>query len=87
MSQAYLQLSVHEDGKPLLVINTPQGLLQYTWLPYRVSVATAIFQAVMDHVLQGLPVARYLDDILIATPTESEHSLVLEQVLQRKQGE
>ena len=69
MSQAYLQLSVHEDGKLLLVINTPQGLLQYTWLPYRVSVA------------------RYLDDILIAAPTESEHSLVLEQVLQRKQGE
>ena len=39
----------------------------------------------MDRVLQGLPVACYLDDILIAAPTESEHSLILEQVLQRLQ--
>ena len=63
MSQAYLQLPVHEDSKPLLVINTPKGLFQYTQLPYGVSVALAIFQAVMDRVLQGLPVACYLDDI------------------------
>ena len=49
--------------------------------------APAIFQAVMDHVLQDLPVACYLDDIPIAAPTESEHNLVLEQVSQRKQGE
>ena len=85
MSQAYLQLPVHEDSKPLLVINTPKGLFQYTRLPYGVSVAPAIFQAVMDCVLQGLPVACYLDDILIAAPTESEHNLILEQVLQRLQ--
>ena len=85
MSQAYLQLPVHEDSKPLLVINTPKGLFKYTRLPYGVSVAPDIFLAVMARVLQGLPVACYLDNILIAAPTENEHNLVLNQVLQRLQ--
>ena len=31
MAQAYLQLLVHEDSKPLLVINTPKRLFQYIW--------------------------------------------------------
>jgi len=61
LSQAYLQLPVDEDSKGLLVINIPKGLFR---LPYGVSVAPAIFQSVMDRVLQGLPVACYLDDIL-----------------------
>ena len=64
----------------MLVINTPKGLFQYNCLPYGVSVALAISQLVMDHVLQGLPVACYLDD---ATPMEQEHNLVLEKVMNR----
>ena len=47
--------------------------------------APAIFQAVMDRVLQGLPFACYLDDILLAAPTESELNLILEKALQRLQ--
>ena len=85
LSQAYLQLTVDEDSKALLVINTPKGLFQYNRLPYRVSVAPAIFQSVMDRVLQGLPVACYLDDILIAALTEQEHNLILEKVMNRLQ--
>ena len=85
LSQAYLQLPVDEDSKALLVINTPKGLFQYNRLPYGVSVAPAIFQSVMDRVLQGLPVACYLDDILIAAPTEQEHNLILEKVINRLQ--
>lgn len=81
LSQAYLQLPVYNASKPLLVINTLKGLFQYNHLPYRVSIASMIFQAVMDHVLQGLPVACYLDDKLIASSTESEHNVILEQVL------
>ena len=85
LSQAYLQLPVDEDSKGLLVINTPKGLFRYNRLPYGVSVAPAIFQSVMDRVLQGLLVACYLDDILIAAPTEQEHNLILEKVMNRLQ--
>ena len=52
-------------------------------IPYEASLALAVFQAVIDCVLQGLPVACYLDYILITAPTESEHNLILEEVLQR----
>ena len=37
----------------------------------------------MDWIMQGLPVACYLDDILIATKTEEEHDTLLEQALER----
>ena len=83
MSQAYQQLTLDEDSKNLLVVNTPKGLYRYIRLPYGVSTAPAIFQSVMDRILQGLPVACYLDDILIATKTEEEHDQLLEQTLER----
>ena len=83
MSQAYQQLTLDEDSKNLLVVNTPRGLFRYTRLPYGVSTAPTIFQSVMDRILQGLPVACYLDDILIATKTEEEHDKLLDQTLQR----
>jgi len=83
MSQAYQQLPLDEDSKKLLVVNTPKGLFQYTRLPYGVSTALAIFQSVMDHILYRLPVACYLDDILIATKTKEEHDKLLEQTLER----
>ena len=35
----------------------------------------------MDRILQGLPVACYLDDILVAGKTKQEHNQRLEQVL------
>ena len=41
--------------------------------------APAIFQSVMDRVLHNLPVACYLDDILIAAPTVKEHDVLLER--------
>ena len=72
-------------SKELLVINTPKGLFRYNWLPYGVPIAPVIFQSVMDCVLHNLPVAYYLDDILIVAPTVKEHDILLEKVLQRLQ--
>ena len=83
MSQAYQQLPLNDDSKKLLVVNTPRRLFQYTRLPYGVSTAPAIFQSVMDRILQGLPVACYLDDILIVAKTEEEHDQLLEKTLER----
>ena len=73
LTQAYQQLLLDDESKQLLVVNTPKGLFQFTHLPYGVSMAPAIFQSVMDHILQGLPIACYLDDILIAGNTKEEH--------------
>ena len=60
------------------------GLYQYTRLPFGVASASAIFQKVMDTVLQGLPkVICYLDDILISASIPEEHLDNVKQVLQR----
>ena len=73
LTQAYQQLPLDDGSKQLLVVNTPKGLFQFTCLPYGVSTAPAIFQLVTDHILQGLPVACCLDDILIAGNTKEKH--------------
>ena len=64
-----------------MVIN--KGLYQYTCMP---SSAPAIFQCVMDTILQGLSnVLCYLDDILITGATEQENICNLEEVLKQLQ--
>lgn len=84
LSQAYQQMTLEEDSRKYLTINTHRGLFQYTRLPFGVASAPAIFQAAMEQVLQGLEgVVCFLDDMLISGRTESEHLARLNAVLQR----
>ena len=77
-------MSLAEECRDLVVVNTHKGLYRYNRLPFGVASAPAIFQKVMDTILQGLPnVFCYLDDILITGATQTEHLSNLEQVLQR----
>ncbi|XP_041822728.1 uncharacterized protein K02A2.6-like [Chelmon rostratus] len=86
LTQAYQQVEVDEDSKKYLTINTPKGLYQMNRLPYGIASSPAIFQRIMDQVLQGLPkVVCYLDDILITGSTEAEHWKNVDLVLQRLQ--
>ena len=86
LTSAYQQLRLEEDCQELTTINTHKGLYKYTRLPFGVSSAPAVFQQVMDTVLQGLPnVICYLDDVLITGSTVEEHLKNLEKVLQRLQ--
>lgn len=84
LSQAYLQLEVHETSKPLLVVNTIKGLYMYNRLPFGLASACAIFQSVIESILTGLDhVAPYLDDILIGGKDLSQCQQNLEDVLSR----
>ena len=66
MSQAYLQLTLSEDSKQYVVINTHKGLFRYNRLPWGIASAPGIFQRVMEGLLSDIPgVLVYLDDILI----------------------
>jgi len=86
LSNAYQQLELTEQSRELLTINTHKGLYQYQRLPYGVTTAPAIFQSVMDQMLNGLEhVCCFIDDILISSATLEEHKVQLEQVLQRLQ--
>ena len=76
-----------EASKKFTTINTSKGLYQYTCLPFGVSSAPAIFQRMMEGLLQGIPnVSVYLDDILIAGKTEQDHLTILEKILSRLQN-
>lgn len=86
LSQAYLQLELHPEARQYCTINTHHGLYQFTCLPFGISSAPAIFQKVMDTILQGAPRALcFIDDILITGSSEEEHLKNLEEVLCRLQ--
>lgn len=51
LSQTYLQLTLKENSKKFVTINTPKGLYQFQRLPFGIASAPAIFQRVMDEVL------------------------------------
>ncbi|XP_064485936.1 uncharacterized protein K02A2.6-like [Ornithodoros turicata] len=52
LSSAYLQVPLCNDAKPLLTVNTHLGLFEYQRLPFGIASAPAIFQAMMDQVLE-----------------------------------
>ena len=84
LSQAYQQVSLAEESRKYVVINTHRGLFRYNIMPFGVSSAPGVFQRVMENLLKDIPkVEVYLDDILITGETESEHLATLEEVLQR----
>ena len=81
LSQAYQQLSLEEESQKLVTINTHRGLYKYT---FGVASAPALFQRVMDVILQGIPhTICYIDDICVTGRNDTEHLQNLEEVLRR----
>ena len=73
-----------EESQKYLVINTHKGMYAYKRLPFGVASAPAVFQRIMDNILQGLPgVYTFLDDILVTGKTADEHIKNLNAVLTR----
>ena len=84
LSHAYQQVFLTEDTKQYVTINTHRGLFKYNRMPFGVSSTPAIFQRVMDSILQGiLHTIVYHDDILITGRTHREHLQNLREVLKR----
>ena len=84
MSQGYQQVALDEASQKYVVINTHLWLFKYKRLPFEVASNSAIFQRVMDILLQDTPMTVvYLDDILVTGRCLEEHLQNLEMVLQR----
>jgi len=84
LANAYQQLELDEEAQVFSTINTCKGLFRYSRLNFGLASAPAIFQMVMDQVLQGVErTCCYLDDILISARSEQEHDKLLTEVLRR----
>ena len=84
LSHAYQQVLLEEDSRKYVTVTTHKGLYRYTRLPFGIASAPAVFQRIMEQILQGIPqVAVYLDDLLVTGRNEAEHLRVLRQVLER----
>ncbi|XP_058122771.1 uncharacterized protein K02A2.6-like [Anopheles ziemanni] len=86
LSDAFLQVPVDEESRPLLTVNTHRGLYLYNRLPPGIKDAPGAFQQLVDAMLSGISgVSCYMDDIIIGGRTASEHNESLFAVLNRMQ--
>lgn len=81
LAHAYQHIPLDEASKILTTIHTSMGLYQYIRPPFS---APAIFQKVMENILQGMPnVSIHLDDILVTGKTDHEHLETLKKTISR----
>ncbi len=84
LRNAFLQVPLDEASKQLTTISTPYGLFEYNFLPFGLSAAPAIFQKVVDEIIDGLPgVLAYQDDLIVHGMNSAEHSKNLRSLLLR----
>ncbi|XP_060603332.1 uncharacterized protein K02A2.6-like [Ruditapes philippinarum] len=84
LKNAYLQLEVDDESKKLLTISTHKGLFRYNRLVFGVASAPAIFQRLIEQIMEDIPnVQVILDDMIITGSDDKEHLEILEQVLKR----
>ena len=84
LARAYLQLELDENSSVYTTINTHKGMYRYKRLPFGIASAPAMFQKIMDGILEGIPrVICYIDDILITGVSDTEHLETLRKVFQR----
>ena len=81
LAKGYWQLPLHEEAKAITAFATTDGLYEFNVLPFGLCTASAIFQRAMHALLGHLPFLRiYMDDIIVFSRTEEEHTHQLRQV-------
>ena len=54
LSHAYQQVLLEEKSQEFVTVSTHKGLYRYNWLPFGIASAPAVFQQLMEKVLQGI---------------------------------
>ena len=71
LTHGYQQMALDKQSRELVTVDTHKRVYCYTTLPFGVVSAPAIFQKMMNIVVQGLPKEILcLDDILVTGSTE-----------------
>ncbi|XP_060587297.1 uncharacterized protein K02A2.6-like [Ruditapes philippinarum] len=81
---AICNFCVDDESKKFLTISTHKGLFRYNRLVFGVASAPAIFQRLIEQIMEDIPnVQVILDDMIITGSDDKEHLEILEQVLKR----
>jgi len=77
MRSGFLQIPIHPDSQHVTAFWWGSRLFQYTRVPFGIKTSVAIFQRVMETVIQRAGLTHcahvYVDDILVHSKTFSEH--------------
>ena len=84
LSHAYQQVVLDEKSQPYVTITTYLGLYRYTRLPFGVAAAPAIFQQIIDKMLDGLSqTGGSLDDLTVTGENDEQLARNLYKTLKK----
>lgn len=86
LPKAYWQVEIEESSRKYLAFITPDGLFEWTRMPFGAAGAPATQQRMMDKLLAGLKwvcALAYLDDVVIYSDTFEQHLAHLETFFMR----
>ena len=86
LAKGYWQIPVRQQDRKKLAFATPGGTYQWVVMPFGVQNAPSVFTRLMRRIVDPIRdqgVSNFMDDILIATGTWTEHMSSLTTVLQR----
>ena len=85
LTKGFWQVPLEEETKKITAFSTPEGLFQYTPLPFGLKGSPATFNRLMRRTLKGCQkgIEVFVDDILVHSQTWPEHIKLLEEVFVR----
>nr|GFB26367.1 reverse transcriptase [Tanacetum cinerariifolium] len=84
LRSGYHQLRVREEDTPKTAFRTRYGHFEFTFMPFGLTKAPAIFMDLMNHICKPYLdkfVIVFIDDILIYSKSEKEHEVHLKTIL------
>lgn len=83
-TSGYWQIKLDSSSEKLCTFNTPFGRYAFRRLPFGISSAQDVFQAIMHDIFNDIEgTEAIVDDLLIWAEDEEQHDIILGKVLQR----